>query len=83
MDGNQERADLRHTMTALLRHQQRAGRFARAVPGGEDVESHATGTPAANDEEPSLIAGYVVDPDAVAEAIIVRLLAGRTIKPRR
>ena len=34
-----------------------------------------------NDDERSAIAGYVIDADAVAEAIIARLLAGRTIAP--
>ena len=34
-----------------------------------------------NDDERSAIAGYVIDADAVAEAIIARLLAGRTLNP--
>jgi hypothetical protein len=28
-------------------------------------------------------AGYEIDPDAVADAILSRLLAGRTLAPRR
>ena len=33
------------------------------------------------DEERSMTAGYVIDTDAVAEAIVARLVAGRTIAP--
>ena len=69
-------------MTTLLRYQQRTGRFGRAVPS-EYVETHGTGMPTPEDEEPSLPAGYVIDADAVAEAIIDRLVAGRTLKTRR
>ena len=33
------------------------------------------------DEDSSTAAGYVIDTDAVAEAIIARLVAGRTFAP--
>ena len=66
-------------MTTLLRYQQRAGRFGRALPS-EDVEPYETRTPMP-DEDPSTTAGYVIDADAVAEAIIARLVAGRTLAP--
>jgi hypothetical protein len=74
-------ADASLAMTTLLRHkqQQRAGRFGRAVPG-EDVETDATGT-AMNQPEAGTGASYAVDPDAVAEAILERLVAGRTLAP--
>jgi hypothetical protein len=77
MDRDPKRADAAHAMTTLLRYQQRAGRFGRAVPS-EDVE---TRTPMPKDEEPTPAVGYVVDADAVAEAIIARLVAGRTLPP--
>jgi hypothetical protein len=80
MDRDPKRADAAHAMTTLLRYHQRAGRFGRAVPS-EDLETYGTRTPMPEDEEPSLTAGYVIDADAVAEAIIARLLAGRTIAP--
>jgi hypothetical protein len=80
MDRDSKRADAAHAMTTLLRYQQRAGRFGRTMPS-EDVEPYETGTPMPNDEEPALSAGYVIDADAVAEAIIARLVAGRTIAP--
>jgi hypothetical protein len=80
MDRDPKRADAAHAMTTLLRYQQRAGRFGRAVPC-EDVEKYETGTPMAKDEEPTLTLGYVIDADAVAAAIVDRLVAGRTITP--
>jgi hypothetical protein len=80
MDRDRKPADAARAMTTLLRYQQRAGRFGRAVPS-EDVEPDETRTPMTQDEERSLTAGYVIDADAVAEAIITRLVAGRTILP--
>ena len=80
MDHDPKRADAAHAMTTLLRYQQRAGRFGRAVTS-EDVESYETGTAMPKDDEPSATAGYVIDADALAEAIVARLLAGRTLQP--
>ena len=47
------------------------------------METYETSTAMPKDEKPSENAGYVIDADAVAEAIIARLLAGRTIAPPR
>jgi hypothetical protein len=77
MDRDPKPADAAHAMTTLLRYQKRAGRFGRAIPS-EDVESYETRTPMTNDDERSATMGYVIDADAVAEAIVARLLAGRT-----
>jgi hypothetical protein len=82
MDHDPKPADAALAMTTLLRYQQRAGRFGRAVPV-EDVETYETRTAMPEDRGPSPIAGYVIDADAVAEAIIARLVAGRTIAPPR
>ena len=60
-------------MTTVLENQQRAGRFGRE--SRDEVTTDDT-------REGSAQVGYVVDPDAVAEAIVARLLAGRTL-PRR
>jgi hypothetical protein len=65
-------------MTTVLRYQQRAGRFGRDVRGEDDLRT-AMETDRA--DERSEAAAYVVDADAVAAAIIARLLAGRTIAP--
>ncbi len=74
MHDDPQPADAGHAMTTLLRYQQqRAGRFGRAVPH-EDDDANETGQ--------SEIARYAIDADAVAEAIVARLLAGRTIQCR-
>jgi hypothetical protein len=80
MDHDPKPADAAHAMTTLLRYQQRAGRFGRAVPS-EDVEIDETRTAMTKGDERSQSAGYEIDPDTVAEAIIARLLAGRTLAP--
>ena len=59
-------------MTTVLEHQQRAGRFGREIRGARETDDAREG---------SARVGYVVDPDAVAAAIVERLLAGRTIAP--
>ena len=73
-------ADAVPAMTTLLRHQhqQRAGRFGRAVPS-DDVETPAKEAPTTTDA-PRV--DYVIDADAVAGAILARLVAGRTIRTR-
>jgi hypothetical protein len=70
MNDDPSPADAARAMnTTLLRQQRRAGRFGRTVP--------------APDERFETL-GYAVDPDAVAGAIVERLLAGRTWRlPRR
>jgi ATP-dependent helicase YprA (DUF1998 family) len=72
MNRDSKRADAARTMTTLLRHQQRAGRFGRELRG-DDVETY-------DDREEPVSLGYVVDPDAVAAAIVERLVAGRTLR---
>jgi ATP-dependent helicase YprA (DUF1998 family) len=71
MDRDSKRADAAHTMTTLLRYQQRAGRFGRELRG-EEVETY-------DDRDEPVTLGYVVDADAVAAAIADRLLAGRAL----
>ena len=73
-------ADAVHAMTTVLTQQQRAGRFGRAVRG-EDIPADDTRSTTEQDgaSEPIGTAAYVVDPNAVAAAIVERLLAGRTI----
>jgi hypothetical protein len=71
MDRDSKRADAAHTMTTLLRYQQRAGRFGRELRGDE-VETY-------EDRESVPAVSYVVDADAVAAALVDRLLAGRAL----
>ena len=68
-------------MTTALLYEQRVGRFGRRLAGDAprmaDGSSHES--PGA---EPRFEAtSYVVDAEAVAAAIIDRLLAGRTLPP--
>jgi hypothetical protein len=74
-------ADAAHAMTTLLRYHKRAGRFGREVRS-EEAETHETRTAMESDgaSERSETAQYVVDADAVAAAIVDRLLAGRTLQ---
>ena len=62
------------------------GRFGRDVPGvaPDDVQMADARTTMQTDDalEGAENVGYVIDPDAVAAAIIDRLMAGRTL-PRR
>jgi hypothetical protein len=60
-------------MTTMLTYQQRAGRFGREVRGDDD-----TGTTMENDGGGKAV--YVIDADAVAAAIVERLVAGRTLR---
>jgi hypothetical protein len=80
MDRDAKRADAAHTMTTLLQHQQRAGRFGRELRGDE-VETHETSRAMETDDEreSTVALGYVVDADAVAAAIVDRLLVGRAL----
>ena len=80
MDRDPKRADAAHTMTTLLRYQQRAGRFGRALRG-DDVETYETSTAIETDDDRAV--DYVVDADAVAAAMAARLLTGRTVVLRR
>jgi hypothetical protein len=81
MDSVPRPADAAHDMTTLLRYHKRAGRFGREVRTDEG-ETYETRTAMATDgaREGSQTVGYVVDADAVAAAIVDRLLAGRTLR---
>jgi hypothetical protein len=81
-------ADAVHAMPALTRYPQDStarGRFGRDVPAlvTDDVPMEAARTCMQTDPDEGFeTAAYEVDADAVADAIIARLLAGRTL-PRR
>jgi hypothetical protein len=70
MERDRKPADAAHAMTTALQHQQRAGRFGREIRGGDEPDGAG---------EDSATVGYVVDPEVVAEAIVARLVAGRTL----
>jgi hypothetical protein len=63
-------------MTTGVRHQKRAGRFGRELRGDEVQIADARTD---MDTDRSQTAGYAIDADAVAAAIIDRLLAGGTL----
>lgn len=66
-------------MTTVLRHHQRAGRFGREIRSEDAQMPDATTKDTGGADAPFDVAGYVIDPDAVAAAIIGRLVAGGTI----
>jgi hypothetical protein len=79
-------ADAVHAMPALTRYEVQdrtaRGRFGREVPAPatEDVQMAEARTSMQTDADDAFEAvGYEVDADAVAAAIIARLLAGRTL----
>jgi len=69
-------------MDTTLDHQLRKGRFGRAVTSDD---ARAAGSAADGPDERFETLGYAVDARAVADAIVERLLAGRTLRlpPRR
>jgi hypothetical protein len=81
-------ADAAHAMQTLTRYQRQAarGRFGRDVPGlaADDVQMADARTTMQTDDVPerAVAMGYLIDPDAVAAAIIDRLMAGRTLPAR-
>jgi hypothetical protein len=82
-------ADAAHAMQTVTRYPQdldeaARGRFGRDVPGVEDVQMADARTTMRSDDalERAETVGYVIDPDAVAAAIIDRLMAGRTLPTR-
>jgi hypothetical protein len=83
MDDERTLADVARAMTTVLRYQQRTGRFGREVRSDYDVHADRARMAMETDGagEPTPAASYVVDADAVAAAIVERLLAGRTLKP--
>ena len=80
-------ADAAHAMQTVTRYLESGraarGRFGRDVPGlaTDDVQmADARTTMQSDDASPRAeTVGYVIDPDAVAAAIIDRLMAGRTL----
>jgi hypothetical protein len=80
-------ADAAHAMQTVTRYQQEdrsaRGRFGRDVraPATEDVQMADARTTMQIDHADKALetAGYVVDSGAVADAIIARLMAGRTL----
>ena len=79
-------------MQTVTRYQQAGsaarGRFERDVPGlaTDDVQMAEARTTMRDDDAPDgpEALGYVIDPDAIAGAIIDRLMAGGTLRtPRR
>ena len=85
-------ADAAHAMQTTLRYEQQdglsepgqPGRFGRALPA-EEVHVADPRTTSNQDGEQERIDAvrYEVDPDAVARAILERLMAGRTWPPLR
>jgi hypothetical protein len=81
--------DTTHAMTTTARyHRQEVarGRFGREVrPAPADVQMADARTTMQTDRAEARIetAGYEIDADAVADAILSRLLAGRTLAPPR
>ena len=83
-------ADAAHAMQTVTRYPQHEkaarGRFGRDVRGlaADDVQMADARTTMQSDEsrEGAEPMGYVIDPDAVATAIVDRLMAGRTLRSR-
>jgi hypothetical protein len=77
MDHDPRPADAAHAMTTALRYHQRAGRFGRYAQAPHEAEMCE---PEPQHSKSFEVEGYVVDADAVACAIVARLLAGRAIR---
>ncbi len=83
-------ADAAHVMEMVTRYEQqdelsepaKEGRFGRDARQGDHVDEARTDKQS-DDDRWELLVTYVVDPDAVAAAIVDRLLAGRALLPRR
>ena len=83
-------ADAAHAMQTVTRYLESGraarGRFGRDVPGpaADDAQMADARTTMQSDDAPERAEalGYVIDPDAVAAAIVDRLLAGRTFPAR-
>ena len=93
MDEVRACADARHARQTTLRYEQqpgptepaRQGRFGRAPETPTPPVTDASTPTTEPDDRPTPIdaRSYVVDPDAVARAILDRLIAGRTLDPPR
>jgi hypothetical protein len=82
MDQDPIAADAAHAMQTALRHNQRKGRFGRDVRSADEPTTDARTamqTEAVRFER----LDYEVDADAVAAAIVNRLLAGGALPPPR
>jgi hypothetical protein len=82
--------DTAHAMTTATRYPRQEaplGRFGREVrpAPADDVQMADARTTMQTDRAEGRFetAGYEIDADAVADAIVSRLLAGRTLAPRR
>jgi hypothetical protein len=82
--------DTTHAMTTATRYQRqeglargRFGREVRPAPAPDDVQMADARTTMHTDhaEERCMTAGYQIDAEAVADAILTRLLVGRTLTP--
>jgi hypothetical protein len=75
-------ADEAHAMNTVFRCQQPAGRFGRDVRDADAQLTDPRTTMQTNSDGTGFeTTMYAVDADAVAEAIVSRLLAGRTFPP--
>ena len=79
-------ADAAHVMEMVTRYEQdgtsepaKEGRFGRDARLGDHIDEARTDKLTDRMDEP--LVDYVVDPQAVAAAIVERLLAGRTFGP--
>ena len=87
MDRDPNPADAAHAMKTALRYQQQAarrGRFGREVPAApatDDVQTAEARTTMQTDgpDGTGESGVYMIDAHAVAEAILDRLIAGRTL----
>jgi hypothetical protein len=82
-------ADAAHAMQTVTRYEQHLraarGRFGRDVPGlaADDVQMADARTTQSDDAPEGVeTLGYEIDPNAVAGAIVDRLMAGRTLRAR-
>ena len=80
-------ADAAHAMQTVTRYEQqdgtsepvKEGRFGRDARLGDHIDEARANKLSDPTDEP--LVDYVVDPQAVAAAIVERLLAGRTLGP--
>lgn len=77
-------ADAAHAMQTVTRYEQHLraarGRFGRDVPGLVPADAQTPDARMQNQMGEQIV--YVVDPDAVAAAIVDRLMAGGTLRAR-
>jgi hypothetical protein len=69
-------------MSALLRYRQQPGRFGREIRDDRNPTADRRPSVETSAAKPGDTTGYLVDPRAVAAAIIDRLVAGRVLPPR-